>query len=156
VTHIAGRDEAAAQAARGIYLRAGIQAEVLPFCDDMASFYASGDLMVARSGAMTVSEAAICGMPTLFVPLPHAADDHQRFNAESLAKAGGAIVLDQKSLTVESLAGAVESYLFDDSGLTDMSLAASAWAPFDAKEKQLNVLAEFLPVFTEKDGEVRA
>ena len=156
VTHIAGRDEAAAQAAREIYLRAGIEAEVLSFCDDMPSFYGSGDLMVARSGAMTVSEAAICGMPTLFVPLPHAADDHQRFNAESLANAGGAVVLDQKSMTADSLAAVVESHLFDDSKLSSMSRAASAWAPFDAKEKQLSVLAEFLPLLAEKDGEVRA
>jgi len=145
VTHIAGKDETAAAEALGIYERAGIQADVLSFCDDMPNFYAAGDLMVARSGAMTVSEAAVCGMPTLFVPLPHAADDHQRFNAESLAHAGGGAVLDQKTLTANSLAAAFESYLFDESKLAAMSRAAREWAPFDAKEKQLKVLAEFLP-----------
>jgi len=155
VTHIAGNDEAAT-AAREIYLRAGIQAEILSFCDDMPAFYASGSLMVARSGAMTVSEAAICGMPSLFVPLPHAADDHQRFNAESLASAGGAVVLDQASVTAASLAEAVEAHLFDESRLGEMSRAAQSWAPFDAKEKQLNVLAEFLPKDLKKDGGVSA
>lgn len=154
VTHIAGRDAAAAAAAAEIYERAGIQVEILPFCDDMPAFYGSGDLMVARSGAMTVSEAAVCGMPSLFVPLPHAADDHQRFNAESLANAGGAVVLEQKGLSAESLAAAIGEHLFDVSRLTAMHRAAQAWAPFDASEKQLHVLAEFFPGLTEKGGEV--
>jgi len=154
VTHIAGRDAVAAAAAAEIYERAGVPVEVLPFCDDMPAFYGSGDLMVARSGAMTVSEAAVCGMPSLFVPLPHAADDHQRFNAESLANAGGAVVLEQKGMSAESLAAAIDEHLFDVSRLTAMHRAAQVWAPFDASEKQLHVLAEFLPGLTEKGGEV--
>ncbi len=153
VTHIAGNEEAAA-VVREIYQRAGLNAEVLPFCDDMAAFYASGSLMVARSGAMTVSETAICGMPALFVPLPHAADDHQRFNAESLANVGGAVVLEQKSMTADSLAAAIDTHLFNAKKLAVMSQSAQAWAPFDASEKQLKVLAEFLPGFAEMDGGV--
>ncbi|OIO73867.1 MAG: undecaprenyldiphospho-muramoylpentapeptide beta-N-acetylglucosaminyltransferase [Zetaproteobacteria bacterium CG1_02_53_45] len=152
VTHVAGKDSAATTAAAEIYERAGIQAEILAFCDDMPGFYGSGDLMVARSGAMTVSEAAVCGMPSLFVPLPHAADDHQRFNAESLANAGGAVVLEQKEMNVENLAAAIDKHLFDAKRLTAMHAAALAWAPFDASEKQLDVLAEFLPALAEKGG----
>ncbi|GAV19532.1 UDP-N-acetylglucosamine--N-acetylmuramyl-(pentapeptide) pyrophosphoryl-undecaprenol N-acetylglucosamine transferase [Mariprofundus micogutta] len=155
ITHVAG-NEAAAKLAREIYQRAGLKAEVLPFCNDMPAFYASGSLMVARSGAMTVSEAAVCGMPTLFVPLPHAADDHQRFNAESLACVGGAVVLSQQELSAESLAATIDEHLFDEKKLAVMSRSAQAWAPFDASDKQLNVLAEFLPVLADADREVAA
>jgi len=153
VCHVAGKDEEAGQAAAKIYTDAGIQAEVLGFCDDMAGFYAAGDLMLARAGAMTVTEAAICGLPALFVPLPHAADDHQRFNAESLADAGGARVLIQKEMTHDTLAAELDGLLFDYEKLTSMSEAARAWAPHDARERQLDVLAEFLPFDREMAGD---
>jgi len=146
VCHVAGKDETARMQVESIYAGAGIKAEVLGFCDDMAGFYAKGDLMIARAGAMTVTEAAICGMPSLFVPLPHAADDHQRFNAESVAVAAGARVLDQKTMTQETLAAELDGLMFDNGKLSRMSEAARAWAPFEARERQLDVLAEFLPV----------
>lgn len=146
VLHVAGKEDSARIHAQEIYQQAGIQAEVLPFCDDMPAFYAAGDLMIARAGAMSVCEAAICGMPSLFVPLPHAADDHQRFNAESLAAAGGAMVLDQKSLDVDQLVSHLEATLFDAGKLQQMSQAGLSWAPVDAKQRQLQVVAEFLPL----------
>ena len=144
VTHVAGRDEAMRQQVRAAYEAAGVEAEVLAYCDDMAGFYASGDLMIARSGAMTVSEAAACGMPSLFVPLPHAADDHQRHNAEALAEADGARVLNQRELTAASLASEIDSCLFDVERLEAMSRAARAAAQTDTEEKQLQVLATYL------------
>jgi len=145
VSHIVGADRATLDTVRAMYVEADITAEVLPFCDDMASFYGSGTLMVARAGAMTVSESACCGLPTLFVPLPHAADDHQRHNANTLAEAGAAMVLDQQSLNPESLAGHIERVLFDQNALNAMSQAAVAKAPYDARQKQLQVLADYLP-----------
>ncbi len=145
VTHIVGADREKLQAVTEIYAEANIKAEVLPFCDDMVDFYASGDVMVARAGAMTVSEAACCGVPTLFVPLPHAADDHQRHNANALANAGAALVLNQKSLTTETLAKQIDAHLFDTGLLKRMSQAAQAVAPYDARENQLRVLGEYLP-----------
>ncbi|TLS68254.1 undecaprenyldiphospho-muramoylpentapeptide beta-N-acetylglucosaminyltransferase [Mariprofundus erugo] len=154
VTHIAGKDEAAITAAKACYDEAGITADVLPFCDDMPSFYRGGDLMVARSGAMTVSEAAVSGMPCLFVPLPHAADDHQRHNALALAGSGGAMVLEQTQLTGEALAAAIEACLFDPARLAAMSRSTLAAAPVDARDRQLDVLAEFLPL--NDSGEVCA
>jgi len=145
VTHIVGADEAALQDVRAMYAQANFEAEVLPFCKDMAAFYASGNLMVARSGAMTVSEAACCGLPSLFVPLPHAADDHQRHNAETLAQAGAAMVLNQTSLNAESLAQYIDKHLFDATRLNDMSQAALGQAPYAAADKQLQVIAKYLP-----------
>jgi len=146
VRHIGGSDEAALKQARDCYSQAGVKAEVMSFCDDMATFYSCGDLMIARAGAMTVGEAAICGMPSLFVPLPNAADDHQRYNAESLAQAGAACVLDQRLVTAETLAVEVEQYLFNPGRLKKMSKAASAVAPNDAQQRQLDVLSAYLPV----------
>ena len=146
VTHVAGRDEKMQQEVRVAYEAAGIDAEVLAYCDDMAGFYASGDLMIARSGAMTVSEAAASGMPSLFVPLPHAADDHQRHNAEALAEAGGARVLNQREMTAASLAKEIDSCLFDAERLAQMSRAARAAAQPDTEEKQLQILAAYLSV----------
>ena len=69
----------------------GIAGEVVPFITDMAAAFASADLVVGRAGAGAVSEIAAAGMPSLLVPLPFAADDHQRKNAEALViEAGGA------------------------------------------------------------------
>jgi len=145
VTHVVGNDEKRSQQVRDMYIEVGIRAEVLPYCEDMAGFYGSGNLMVARAGAMTVCEAACVGMPTLFVPLPHAADDHQRHNAETLTCAGAAVVLDQKNLDAESLAARIDAHLFDQRKLEHMSQAACMAAPYAAQEKQLNVLAEYIP-----------
>jgi len=159
VTHIAGHDEATRQRVAGIYAQADIQAEVLPFCDDMAGFYGSGNLMVARAGAMTVCEAACVGMPTLFVPLPHAADDHQRHNAETLASVGAALVLDQQQMDAESLAAQIEAHLFHPGKLSAMSQAACTAAPYDAQDMQLDVLADYLPAMHadgDKTAEVNA
>ena len=152
VTHVVGNDEKRLQQVREIYVKAGISAEVLPYCDDMAGFYASGDLMLARAGAMTVCEAACVGMPALFVPLPHAADDHQRHNAETLACIHASVVLDQKSLDAESLAIRIDTHLFNQRKLKRMSMAACTAAPYAAQEKQLNVLAEYISGLNVKTG----
>ncbi len=146
VKHIGGSDEISLKQARAHYEQAGLKTDVMSFCDDMAAFYACGDLMIARAGAMTVGEAAICGMPSLFVPLPSAADDHQRHNAESLAQVEAACVLDQKFMTAATLAAEIEQYLFAPERLQKMSRAASAVAPHDAQQRQLDVLSDYLPI----------
>ncbi|MBS0558285.1 MAG: undecaprenyldiphospho-muramoylpentapeptide beta-N-acetylglucosaminyltransferase [Proteobacteria bacterium] len=76
--------------ARNAYLAAGIDAEVVPFEKDMASAYAWADLVICRSGALTLAELAAAGAPSILVPFPHAVDDHQTKNAEAMVAAGGA------------------------------------------------------------------
>jgi len=156
VTHIVGSDKETLRKVAEMYAQADIKADVLPFCEDMAGFYASGNLMVARAGAMTVCEAACVGMPTLFVPLPHAADDHQRHNAETLARAGAALVLSQHSMDAESLAAQIEIHLFNQARLAQMSQAGCAAAPYAAQDNQLDVLAEFLPRINATDAAAEA
>ena len=71
------------EAARQIYLEAGIDAEVAPFFRDMAQRLSQAHLVIGRAGASTCSELAVTGVPSLLIPLGIAMDDHQRFNAAS-------------------------------------------------------------------------
>ena len=69
---------------------AGVKAVVLPYIHDMAGAYAAADLVVSRSGATTVAELAVCGKRAVLVPFPFAADNHQEYNARTLADRGAA------------------------------------------------------------------
>lgn len=86
------------------YAAAGVQADCRAFIDDMASAYGEADLVICRAGAMTVAEVAAVGVPALFIPFPHAVDDHQTRNARFLADRDAAWVLDQKELEPARLA----------------------------------------------------
>jgi len=100
--------------------------------------------MVARSGAMTVCEAAAVGMPTLFVPLPWAADNHQYYNAKVLADAGAAKILNQKTCDETLLALKLAKTLFNTEVLNNMSQHAEQTFIGDAKVLQLKVLENVL------------
>jgi len=86
------------------YQTLGIQAEASAFIDDMAAAYQWADLVVCRAGAMTVSELAALGKPSILVPFPYAIDDHQTANAYYLVDAGAGLLLPQPELSAESLA----------------------------------------------------
>ena len=105
---------------------------VVPFIEDMAAAYAWADLVVCRAGALTVSELAVMGRPAILVPLPHAIDDHQTANAQSLTASGGALLLRQADLTADSLAQALRDFIARPSNLAAMAAAALAAARPDA------------------------
>ena len=86
------------------YAQAGVQAELLPFIDNMAQAVADADLVLCRSGASTVTELAAVGVAAVYVPFPAAVDDHQTKNAEFLVNAGGGWLLPQAQLKPEFLA----------------------------------------------------
>jgi UDP-N-acetylglucosamine--N-acetylmuramyl-(pentapeptide) pyrophosphoryl-undecaprenol N-acetylglucosamine transferase len=92
------------------YREAGVRAAVLPYIHDMAGAYAAADLVVSRSGATTVAELAVCGKKAVLIPFPHAADNHQEYNARTLAERGRADIIIQKDLTAEGLAGLIKKY----------------------------------------------
>ena len=96
------------------------------FIDDMAAAYDWADLVICRAGALTVSEVAIAGLPAVFIPLPHAIDDHQTKNANWLATRGAALIEPQSTLTAEHLAAVLSSLLEDQQRLMDMGEAARA------------------------------
>jgi len=145
VTHVAGSAGRVAPLVQA-YRLAGVDAEVLDFCRDMPALYAGADLMLARSGAMTVCEAAAVGLPAIFVPLPHAADNHQYFNAASLVDAGGAMLIEQHAMSAGRLAGVLGELLFDAGRLEAMGHAARSAQPADSEQRILGVLAVWLEV----------
>ncbi|QIB66611.1 undecaprenyldiphospho-muramoylpentapeptide beta-N-acetylglucosaminyltransferase [Kineobactrum salinum] len=108
----------------GPMLDQGVQ--VSAFIDDMAQAYGWADLVICRAGALTVSELAIMGRPALLVPLPHAIDDHQTWNARALADRGGALLLRQGELQAQNLAAMLAGYIANPQRLAAMAAAASA------------------------------
>jgi UDP-N-acetylglucosamine--N-acetylmuramyl-(pentapeptide) pyrophosphoryl-undecaprenol N-acetylglucosamine transferase len=102
ITHQTGERDLAA--VRDAYASAGLDARVEPFLFAMDREMTTADLIVCRAGATTLAELTAAGRPAILVPLPTAADDHQRRNAEAMARHGAAHVLDQRDLTGDRLA----------------------------------------------------
>lgn len=102
VQHQAGAKHSADAEAN--YIKAQVEAKVLPFIDNMADAYAWADLVICRAGALTVAELASAGIAAILVPYPHAVDDHQIGNARYLSDAGAAVLMPQATLTAEQLA----------------------------------------------------
>lgn len=128
--HQAGRQ---LQPARDRYARAGVDADVVEFVDDMAAAWAWADVAICRAGALTVAELAAAGVAAILVPLPSAVDDHQTGNARHLTDKEAGWLLPQASLTPESL-GSMLSGL-DRGRLADMAARARALAEIDSAEQ---------------------
>lgn len=92
------------------YAEAGVEAELLPFIDDMAAMYEWADLVLCRAGALTVSELAVAGVPALLVPFPYAVDDHQSANAHYLADEGAARLVPQTTMSKQVLADLLREF----------------------------------------------
>ncbi len=114
------------------YRDMGVEADVSPFFTDLADRIGKAHLVVARSGASTVSEVSVIGRPSILVPYPHALDHDQAANAEALAAAGGALVRSQSDLTAQSIAEELEALLNDGDRLKNMAHAAKAAGRPDA------------------------
>ena len=97
------------EALRANYAAAGVEATLTPFIDDTARAFADADLVIGRAGASTVTEIAAVGAAALFVPFPHAVDDHQTTNARFLVDAGGAWLVPQTEFTPAQLAQRLQS-----------------------------------------------
>lgn len=109
--------------------------KVLGFCDQMPAAYAVADLVIARSGASSLTEIASAGHPSILVPYPHAADDHQTRNAEVFSEAGAAVLIQESSLDAEKLADLAISILQDLPTYKRMAKAARALAVPDAADQ---------------------
>ncbi len=110
-------------------------AEVRAFLDDMPERIADADLVVCRAGATTLAELAAAGRPAILVPYPHAADDHQRHNAEAVRDAGAAVVMPDAELDGASLAAAVGALAGDRERRLAMGRAARTLAVPDAASR---------------------
>jgi len=125
---------------RANYAAAGVAGETVPFIDDMAAAYADADLVICRAGAMTVSEVAAAGVAALFVPFPHAVDDHQTTNAKFLSKQGAALVVQQNELTAEGLAKTIAS--LSRTQLKDMARVARSLAKPEATRRVAEICSQ--------------
>jgi UDP-N-acetylglucosamine--N-acetylmuramyl-(pentapeptide) pyrophosphoryl-undecaprenol N-acetylglucosamine transferase len=128
--------------ARANYAAAGIEAEVEPFIADIASAYSWADLVICRSGALTVSELCVAGVGAVLVPFPHAVDDHQTRNAQHMVTGGAAILVQQSRLTPAALADTLSALSADRERILNMAKAARALARPDATERVVNYCLE--------------
>lgn len=108
---------------------------VLPFVKKMNMAYAVADLVVCRAGAITLAEIAVCGLPAILVPYPHAANNHQQDNAANLVDRGAAVLVPDEELTGERLAKEVAHLLADRTALSRMSANARLFARPDAASR---------------------
>ena len=124
VVHQTGKDRE--PMVRALYDRAGlVSVRCVPFLDDVAGEVAKADLVVARAGAVTVAEIACLGRPSLLVPFPFAADDHQTKNAAFYEKRGACRMLAQRDATVDELRARIGELLADDALRERMARAAA-------------------------------
>ncbi len=118
--------------------------EFAEFLDDMGGAYAAADLVVARAGAMTLAELAASGVPSVLVPYPWAAEDHQTTNARRFAANGAARVVPQRELTGERLAEEIRALLADRAGLARMAEAARGGEEAGARQRIADACERFL------------
>ncbi len=121
--------------ARAIVEQEQLPAKVLPFLRRIHQAYAAADLVVCRSGAMTLAEIAACGTPAILVPYPHAAHGHQVVNAGNLVDRGAAAMVLDQELNGERLAREIAHWLSDRQALSRMSANARTFARPDAAER---------------------
>ena len=115
---------------------------VTPFVDDMPGAFAESDLVVCRSGAGAVAELAAAGKPSILVPFPYAADQHQLKNAQAMERAGAARLVLDKDMTGESLYQAIVAMAKEPGGLEMMGARARLLAKPDAAARAVEILEE--------------
>jgi UDP-N-acetylglucosamine--N-acetylmuramyl-(pentapeptide) pyrophosphoryl-undecaprenol N-acetylglucosamine transferase len=128
------------------YAELGINASVVPFIDDIVRAYVGATLVIARAGATTLAELCAVGCPSILVPYPYAADDHQSKNAAVLERAGAAVMLREPELTLEALSGSVAAVLRDPERRRAMAEAALSAGRPDAAAAIVDDLLQWLGV----------
>ncbi len=121
-----------------------IKGVVLPFIEDMGSAYAVSDIVVSRSGALTLAEITACGKPSILIPFPFATADHQRYNAEALQKQGAAKMILEKDLTAELLAHEIDNLLSDENRLRNMAEKSKKISRPEATSKLVDEMEKLL------------
>lgn len=109
--------------------------KIVPYIYNMEEIINIADLVICRSGAMTITEIAICGKPAIFIPLPSRAANRQEDNARVLEKLGAAKIILNNELTGKKLAQAIDSVIFDKEKLQKMGQAANQIAPSNVEDK---------------------
>jgi len=122
IIHQTGKDDL--EMVRKGYGDRSMGAEVLPFITDMASAYGKADLLVCRAGATSIAEITASGKAAIFIPFPHAVNDHQTKNAELLVNRGAAEMIPERDLSGESLSGVIRRLAGNPAAVEDMGRKA--------------------------------
>jgi UDP-N-acetylglucosamine--N-acetylmuramyl-(pentapeptide) pyrophosphoryl-undecaprenol N-acetylglucosamine transferase len=130
---------------RATYAALNMPAELETFFDDMPSRLAAAHLVVGRAGASTVSELTAAGRPALYVPYPHAIDDHQMANARAVEAAGAGWVMAQSEFTPAAMAGWLEAALESADALARVASAARALGHPDAADRLADLVEHLIP-----------
>lgn len=125
-----------------IYETMGISAKVVPFVEDMAQAYSWADIVICRAGALTVAELCAVGLGAVFVPFPHAVDDHQTENARFMVAKDAALCVQQKDLTQSLLTDIVEKFALAPEKRLAMAKAAYQLRKIHVPEKIFNICEE--------------
>ncbi len=130
---------------RNLYTSLQLPVEVEAFIDQMSDAYSWSDLVICRSGAMTVAEVAAVGRPALFIPFPFAIDDHQTANAQWLVNQGGAELIQESEMTPDLL-NQILARLVQPENLQQMASASRAAAITDSADRMLQICEELIHV----------
>lgn len=117
------------------YEQAGIKACVVDFCQHMEMLYSVSDLMIARSGAASLSEVSYFGLPSLLVPYPYAAEDHQTLNAQVYVKAGASVLVRENSFGAELLSKTLEEWITSETTRRNFGEKALSFTAYDAAQR---------------------
>ncbi len=120
------------------------EADIREYISDMVSQFEKTDLILSRAGATTCAEVAAAGKVAIMIPLPTAADDHQRKNAEALEDSGAAKMILQADLNGESLANTIKDFISSPERITKMEFAAKKLAKADAAEATVNIIEDLV------------
>lgn len=141
VIHLSGPSDQ--DALREAYAREGIPAWVAPFHHRMEEAYSAADCAIARSGAASLTELSHFALPSVLIPYPHAAEDHQTLNAKIFEKTGAAVLLSEKEASSKLLAEKLLEMLDDSARLSEMSARAASLAPKRAAERVADTILKF-------------
>ena len=119
-----------------------INIDVQEFITDMDASYAWADIVICRAGALTVAEIAVVGLPAIFIPLPHAVDDHQTKNAQDLVNREAAVLIPQKQLNAKKLGDYLQAFSQNRQLLIDMSKQCKKAGIADATERVAQICIE--------------
>lgn len=138
VIHLAGQQDEGML--RDAYAKAGVPAHVAAFFHQMERAYSAADFAIARSGAASLTELSCFALPSILIPYPFAAEDHQTLNARIFERSGAAVLMPEREATVEVLSQKIRSFLDEAGRLPEMSQRSAALAPRDAAERVAEVI----------------
>lgn len=138
IIHLTGRDDE--QSAREKYAQSGVPAFVAPFWHQMETAYSAADFCIARSGAASLTELSHFALPSVLIPYPFAAEDHQTLNARIFERANAGVLLPQGKISGDALASQLLRFIDDAAYLSEMSARCAALAPKDAAERVADVI----------------